>query len=115
MLAGMVRPKELSNVEKPPRGAGASQEPAVLDSLSDNELASLARAGNTGAFRILVDRHSNKAFWTAYNIVHGHEDARCFITPVVGLGCSVLHLGHGFPLKPSEAVAASVATVDNHR
>ena len=61
---------------KTPRPGAAPQEALVVDSLPDNELVGLVKAGNTDAFRLLVDRHSNKAYWTAYNIVHSHEDSQ---------------------------------------
>jgi RNA polymerase sigma-70 factor (ECF subfamily) len=62
----MVRPPQLRTVK---------QERIVFDDRSDSELVGLTRSGNTEAFRHLVERHSRKAYWTAYNILHGHEDA----------------------------------------
>jgi len=53
----------------PKREAGVSEDP------SDKELALRAREGDEDAFRRLVDRHRKKAYWTAYNIVHSHEEA----------------------------------------
>ena len=53
-----------------PRSSGVSE------TLSDNELVKRARSGDTAAFRVLVERYGKKAYWTAYNMLRGHEDAQ---------------------------------------
>ncbi len=64
---------EIGPVGDPPRG----KRPWFGDkSLADGDLVLRVRAGDGDAFRVLVERHTNKAYWTAYNVVRSHEDAQ---------------------------------------
>ena len=70
----MARQKELKQVQEPPRtdplvsdANRGSTISAISDTLSDAELALAVKEGHTDALRVLVDRHSKKAYWTAFN------------------------------------------------
>ena len=41
----------------------------------DGALVKDCLAGDADAYRILVDRYRDRAYWAAYNVVHHHEDA----------------------------------------
>jgi RNA polymerase sigma-70 factor, ECF subfamily len=64
---------EFGPVGDSPRG----KRPYLGDkNLSDSDLVAQVKGGDHDAFRVLVERYSNKAYWTAYNIVRTHEDAQ---------------------------------------
>jgi RNA polymerase sigma-70 factor (ECF subfamily) len=60
----------------PPREAPASlaQTPVVLDE-SDDQLLHRVGSGDQGAFRLLVERHADRAFGLALRILHNRADA----------------------------------------
>jgi RNA polymerase sigma-70 factor (ECF subfamily) len=64
--------REKAAADRPARDEAPSQDGGPLDW----ELVRQAHAGSTAAFKVLVDRHSKKAYWTAYNIVRSHEDSQ---------------------------------------
>ncbi len=73
MYSEAWRTTEIAHVVEPPRG----KKPHPGDkSLADGDLVAQIKAGDHDAFRVLVERYSAKAYWTAFNIVRTHEDAQ---------------------------------------
>jgi RNA polymerase sigma-70 factor (ECF subfamily) len=64
--------REFRAVNKPP-----SRRKKTLDysDYSDKDLLKAAGDEEIGAFKVIVQRHTKRAYWTAFNIVHNHEDA----------------------------------------
>ena len=61
-------------MDEPPRIPGPLHE--VSEPAGDADLVAQIRAGRSDAFRVLVERHSGKAYWTAFHVVRSHEDAQ---------------------------------------
>ncbi len=64
--------KERARVDKPPY---SNSDTSGFEDFSDKELIEAAKSDEIAAFHVLVNRHTKRAYWTAYNIVHNHDDA----------------------------------------
>jgi RNA polymerase sigma-70 factor, ECF subfamily len=89
--AGAVSVGSHEGVNSRPRGTSNSKEQRAREAEEDRALIAKAQAGDTAAFRTLVERHQRRAFAIAYSLVRDEHDARelvqdAFLRVFKGLG-----------------------------
>ncbi len=84
-------PAHPATVNRGGAGTSNSKEIRAREAEEDRALIEKAQAGDTAAFRSLVERHQRRAYTIAYSLVHDEHDARelvqdAFLRVFKGLG-----------------------------